>query len=157
MTLLIDNTSSVHSYLPFERYNYRHHVWEFYSVENFTLIIIHVQEPHILVKGNPDKEVHLCVKDLLFKVKDGQTSPKYEWRVDEEKIISDGVLYKDESDYKMERDKNTYKLSILKFDSKLEGKYECVVSTSEEPIVSTYVIFYPGKYAGMLCALVQIG
>ena len=88
--------------------------------------------------GKPGKKVDICIKDLLFKVKDGRAS-KYEWRVDGEKIDSDDEHYRDESDYKDESDKNTYKLSILQFDSKLKGIYECVVSTAEEPIVSTSV------------------
>ena len=102
------------------------------------------------MNGIPDKEVRLCIKDLLFKVK-GSRASEYEWRVDGKKIESDGEYYKDESDYKDGSDKNTFGLSIIQYESKFEGKYECIVSTTEEPIMSTSVeiIVYSGKCAGM--------
>ena len=86
----------------------------------------------------------------MFKT-DGRAS-KYEWRHNGEKIESDNKHFKDESDYKDESDKNTYGLSIVHYGSELEGKYECVVSTVEKPIVSTSaeVIVKSGKCANML-------
>ena len=100
------------------------------------------------MKGTYGKKVHLCVKDLLFKVKDNRPS-ECEWRFDGEKIESD-------EHYKNESDKKTHKLSILHFENRFKGKYECVISTTEEPIVSTAVevIVDCGKCAGMLRAIV---
>ena len=92
-----------------------------------------MQEPHISEKGKYGRKVCLCIKDLLFKT-DGKTSATFEWRFDGIQIDKD-----DRRDYKMERDKNTYKLTILRFDSNRKGKYECVVSTAEESRASTSV------------------
>ena len=104
------------------------------------------------MNGKSGDKVHLYITDLLFKIKDGRAT-KYEWRVNGEEINPDGVHYKDDSEHKDGRDKNTYG---LQFDSKFKGKYECVVSTAEEPILSTAVevIVDSGKCAVMLCALV---
>ena len=87
----------------------------------------------ILVKGKSGKKIHLCIKDLLFKVSDGRETPKCEWLVDGEKIEADDEYY----EYKCGR--NTFELSIPCFESQLKGKYECVVSTAEEPRLSTAV------------------
>ena len=68
-----------------------------------------------------------------MKISSGREAPKCEWLVDGEKIEDDDKRYKCKSD------KNTFELSILHFDSQLEGKYECVMSTAEEPTLSTAV------------------
>ena len=97
-----------------------------------------MQEPYVSKEGQYGQKVCLCIKDLLFK-SDGKTSATFEWKVNGVQIDSDGINYRDESDYKMERDKNTYKLTILRFNSERKGKYECVVSTAKESTVSTSV------------------
>ena len=74
--------------------------------------------------------MQLC--SLLFKIKDGRETPKCElWH--DSKRISEADIVEYDTDRKM------FKLSISHFESKLKGKYECVVSTAEEPTVSTAV------------------
>ena len=92
-----------------------------------------MQKPQILKKGKLSKKVDLCIKDLLFKTRDGRKSPKYEWRVDGQRIEADNEHYKYKSD------KNTFELSISPFESKFQGVYECVISTTEQPTLSTAV------------------
>ena len=94
-----------------------------------------LQKPHILEKGYSDEDVHVCIKDLLFKIKDGRKSPKCELWLGGKRISEADKRYSVE--YKI--DKNVFELSILHFESKLKGVYECVVSTAEEPKVSTAV------------------
>ena len=86
-----------------------------------------------LVKGKPGKKVHLWIKDLLLKVSNGQDTPKCEWLVNGEKIEANDKHYKHKSG------RNTFELSIPCFKRQLKGKYECVVTTVEEPILSTAV------------------
>jgi hypothetical protein len=79
--------------------------------------------------------MHLC--NLLFKVEDGRKPPKCELRCGKRRIC--------EVDCKSER--KMYKLSC---ESELKGVYECVVSTVEEPTVSTAVkVTINGKLIGL--------
>ena len=68
--------------------------------------------------------MHLC--NLLFKIEDDRKDPKCELQL-EGKTVS-------EVDCKPEGE--MFKLSI---ESELKGVYECVVSTAEQPMVSTSV------------------
>lgn len=95
-------------------------------------LIFLIQEPHkiILEKGKIGTDVHLC--NLLFKITDYRKSPKCELWLNNKRIHEhDNVEYK--------IDKNMFQFSILHFESNLEGEYICVVSTAEEPKVSTAV------------------
>ena len=92
-----------------------------------------LQKPHILEKGYLGGVVNLCIKDLLFKIKDGQKSPKCELRLDGKRISEA------DEHCSVEYNKNVFELSIVNFESKLKGVYECVVSTAEEPKISTAV------------------
>ena len=94
-----------------------------------------LQKPHILEKGYLDGVVNLCIKDLLFKIKDGRKSPKCELRLDGKRISEVDEHYSIE----YEIDKNVLELSISHFESKLKGVYECVVSTAEDPKISTAI------------------
>ena len=94
-----------------------------------------LQKPHILEKGHLGRDVHLCIKDLLFKIKDGQKSPKCELWLDGKRVSEINEHYSVE--YKIE--KNVFELSIFHFESKLKGVYECVILTAEEPKVATAV------------------
>lgn len=87
------------------------------------------------MKGKYGNRVDLHVKDLQLKVEDGREPPKCQWKVNGDEIIADGEHYVIEC----QNDKNAFKLSILLFESKHIGKYECIVSTVEEPILSTAV------------------
>ena len=94
-----------------------------------------LQKPHILEKGYLDGDVHLCIKDLLFKITDGRKSPKCELWLDGKRISEADEHYSVE--YKIYE--NVFELSIFHFESKLKGTYECVVTTAEEPKVSTAI------------------
>ena len=85
--------------------------------------------------------MQLC--SLLFKIKEGRKSPECElWR--DGKRIS-------EADIEYDTDRKMFKLSISHFESELKGKYECVVSTAEEPTVSTAVEVIVDSDFGKLC------
>ena len=71
--------------------------------------------------------MHLC--NLLFKVEDGRKPPKCELQLDGATI----------SDVGCKSEREMFKLSISHIESELKGVYECVVSTAEEPTVSTSV------------------
>jgi arginine repressor len=81
-----------------------------------------MQTPHIRQLGG---KMHLC--NLLFKVEDGRKSPECELQLDGKTITV----------CKVERKMS--KLSISHCESELKGVYQCIVSTTEEPIVSTAV------------------
>ena len=85
-----------------------------------------------------------------MKVSSGRGAPKCEWFVDGEKIEDDDERYKCKSD------KNTFELSILHFDSQLEGKYECVMSTAEEPTLSTAVEVTVDSGTFNFCGIISI-
>ena len=75
-------------------------------------------------------EVHLCM-DVLFLVK--STKPlSYEWYFNSFKIGKD-------ENY---RGSNTSSLYIEHFESKCEGKYKCVVSTTSQPKMSMSAEFH---------------
>ena len=73
------------------------------------------------------------MEDLLLKVSDGRDTPKCEWMLDGEEIKADNEHYK----YNIGR--NAFELVIPCFESQLKGNYECVVSSAEEPTLSTAV------------------
>ena len=68
-----------------------------------------------------------------MKVSNGRDAPKYEWLVDGEEIKANNEHYK----YNIGH--NTFELVIPCFESQLKGNYECVVSSAEEPTLSTAV------------------
>ena len=94
-----------------------------------------LQRPHILDKGQVGKNVNVCIKDLLFKIKEGRNSPTCElWH-------NDGKIEANDDRYRVEykKDNNVFELSILHFERQLKGAYECVVSTVDEPKISTAI------------------
>ena len=104
-----------------------------------------IQEPHIFKKGKASRKVYLCIDNLLFKIKDGRKSPVCEWWFDDDKIEPDDEHYK----HKNDNIRMSFELSILHFQSKLKGAYQCIVSTAESPAVSTAVEII--GTLGMLC------
>ena len=89
------------------------------------------QKPHIHNKGKFGSNVQLNIKNLLFKINNGRKCPKCKLWLNNGKIADDDEHY--------DINKNVFELSILQFESKLKGVYKCVVSTAEEPKISTAV------------------
>ena len=71
----------------------------------------------------------------MFKTEDGRKPPKCKLWLDDKKISEADERYRVE--YKA--DIEMFRVSISDFKSELKGVYECVVSTAEEPTVSTAV------------------
>ena len=88
------------------------------------------------------------MKNLLFKIQDGRKSPRCELWLNGKLISENNEHYS--VTYLI--DKNEFELSISHFESKLKGVYECVVSTADEPKVSTAVEvnIEPGKFACLM-------
>ena len=78
--------------------------------------------------------MHLC--DLMFKIKDGRKSPKCQLWLDGNRISKADDKHCS-AEYKIH--KNMFEITSSHFESKLNGVYECVVLTAEEPTVSTAV------------------
>ena len=72
------------------------------------------------------KAVELSV-DLIFKIKHSLEKLEYKWLVDDEEIEEDGGCYKL---------KESGALSIQEFEKDLEGQYQCIISTTTEPVLS---------------------
>ena len=77
--------------------------------------------------------MHLC--DLLFKINDDQKDPKYALWLNRKKISEDDIV----KHYRVKPEGNMLKISIPNFESELKGVYKCVVSTADEPMVSTSI------------------
>ena len=107
----------------------------------YVLLFFLIQKPQIIVRGKFDKKVDLYIRDLWHKIDARWNSPKCRWKFN--KIEVDDKHYK----YKTV-DRNNFGLSILQFESKHIGKYQCVISTTEEAIVLVTVTV-TSKYAGM--------
>ena len=71
----------------------------------------------------------------MFQIKDVCKAPKCELWLDRKRVSEADKHYS--FGYKIE--KNIFELSIFHFESKLKGTYECVVTTAEEPKISTAV------------------
>ena len=76
----------------------------------------------------------LCVRDLWFKIDHSRKPPKYQWK------FNDHEINVDDEHYKCRTIRNNFELSILRFESKHIGKYECVISTVEEAIVQPVIV-----------------
>ena len=72
------------------------------------------------------KAIDLSV-DLIFKVKRSDEKLQYKWLVDDEEIEEDDRSYKL---------KESGALYIQQFEKVLEGQYQCVISTTNQPVLS---------------------
>ena len=72
------------------------------------------------------KAVDLSV-DSIFKVKHSDEKLQYKWLVDDEEIEEDDGRYEL---------KECGVLSIKEFENELEGQYQCVISTTSQPLLS---------------------
>ena len=72
------------------------------------------------------KAVELSV-DVIFKVKDSDEKLQYKWLVDDEEIEEDDERYKL---------KESGVLSIQEFEKEAKGLYQCIISTTSEPVLS---------------------
>ena len=70
---------------------------------------------------------HELSVDVTFKVKNGDEKLQYEWLVDDEEIEGDDGCYEL---------KESGALSIQEFEKDLEGQYQCVISTTSQPVLS---------------------
>ena len=85
-----------------------------------------IQEPRACQTVDLGKAVDLSV-DLIFKVERSDEKLKYKWLVDDEEIEEDDGRYKL---------KESGVLSIQEFAKELEETYQCVISTTSEPVLS---------------------
>ena len=85
-----------------------------------------IQEPCACQTVDLGKAVDLSV-DLIFKVERSDKKLKYKWLVDDEEIEEDDGRYKL---------KESGVLSIQEFAKELEETYQCVISTTSEPVLS---------------------
>ena len=85
-----------------------------------------MQEPHACQTSEVGEQVKLST-DLIFEIESTNEKVKYEWWVDDEKIIEDDDCYKIS---------DTGVLSIHEFEKCFEGQYLCILSTVNEPIMS---------------------
>jgi hypothetical protein len=93
--------------------------------------------------------VRLC--HLLFKVNDSRKG-ECELRLGDERIGEADEHYK--VDYDPKRQMSIF--SVSHFASELKGVYKCVVSTAEEPTVSTSVeVVINCKFIGTSCMLLS--
>ena len=115
----------------------------------------------------------ICIKDLLFKVKDAQMSPKCQWKLGDKIIAGDGDEIKTDDvvqpgdkieagykNYNCKKGNNTFELSISQFKTNYVGKYECIISPAKEctvqpTVVSTAVKVFVelGKCTDMICMI----
>ena len=85
-----------------------------------------IQEPRACQTVDLGKAVDLSV-DLIFKVQCSDEKLKYKWLVDDEEIEENDGRYKL---------KESGVLSIQEFARELEGKHQCVISTTSQPVLS---------------------
>ena len=85
-----------------------------------------IQEPRACQTVDLGKAVDLSV-DLIFKVKHRDEKLQYKWLVDDEEIREDDGRYKL---------KESGILSIQEFERKCEETYQCVISTTSQPVLS---------------------
>ena len=85
-----------------------------------------IQEPSACQTIDLGKAVDLSV-DLIFKIKRSDEKLQYKWLVDDEEIEGDDGCYEL---------KESGVLTIKEFESELEGNYQCVISTTSQPVLS---------------------
>ena len=76
----------------------------------------------------------LCIRDLWFKIEHSRETPKCQWKFNGHEVKVDN------EHYKCKTSRNSFELSILRFESKYIGEYECVISTAEEAIVQSAIV-----------------
>ena len=85
-----------------------------------------IQEPRACQTVDLGKAVDLSV-DLIFKVKHRDEKLQYKWLADDEEIKEDDGRYKL---------KESGILSIQEFERECEETYQCVISTTSQPVLS---------------------
>ena len=100
-----------------------------------------MQEPHIVVKGKLDEEVTICIKDLLFRVKDAQMSPKCQWKFNGDELKPGNETEAGSEHYKCKMGNfYTFEFPISKFKTVHVGEYECIISSAKECLVQSTVV-----------------
>ena len=89
------------------------------------LFLLSLQEPYVCQSKDVGEQVELSI-DLFFKGKTANKKVKYEWWVDD-KRIKEGDRYKIS---------DTGVLSIEEFEKSYGGNYKCILSTTNEPVMS---------------------
>ena len=109
---------------------------------NFTLIVVHVQEPHDHQTNDLGSIVKLSAEHLLMATA-SRDQLEYQWS----RIINDEVEKIEDKECFKNSNSNT--LVINDFEGKYAGTYRCVILTSNQSVVSMSAeveLDLPGKY-----------
>ena len=109
------------------------------------LYVILLEEPRDCRSKDLGSVIELSM-DHLFMATSSSDQIKYQWSV----IIKGEDISEDEGCFK---NRDSERLTIDCFESKLAGIYKCVISTSTQPVVSISAevqLHLPGKYESLI-------